>query len=335
MRLDRWWRFSKTQPLRNHESRIRIMNHVYLVHKWTNFSRATRSARNRSKCADLDTEIHSRLIRDWDSLRKIFLSRRVRASHCTTWSLCVASASVSRNCPHSTRTMIVSSLDARTRVRAAQPATGTRQTLAELNVTNPTECDVDFILHAFDSALAYLASIGSEAQWGTIPFSAKPDQVSHFTNYVEECYLQASANSGSGSIWQSMLLYEVKQDTSWTRVAALGISTAFPSYVPDSLADNSMRQAADYVYLKYLVTDRRCATLSKRSAAHLMAFAEQTAREMHMHICYGDCWRGNGDGLLKYYQHLGYTPLGAFDVKDKHGPGLPWSGYLFSKSLSH
>lgn len=186
------------------------------------------------------------------------------------------------------------------RVRAAQPATGAQQTLAQFNVTNPTENDVDFILHSFDSALPYLASIGSQAQWGTKPFSEKPDVVSHFTKYVRDSYeLQANPAKG-GPGWHDMLLYEVKTpEGQWTRVAALGISVGFPDYVPEALAGRQTRDATDFVYLKYLVTDRRAASLAKGSATQLMTVAEQQARDMGKSVCYGDCWRGNGDGLLK------------------------------------
>lgn len=185
------------------------------------------------------------------------------------------------------------------RIRTAQPATCASPSLSDLGVSNPDESDVDFILHAFDSALPYLASIGSEAQWGTVPFSVKPERVSHFTQYVQECYALQSYPDKGGPGWQDMYLYEVLTDATWTRVAVAGLSVHFPDYVPLDLADDSTRKATDYVYLKYLVTDRRSGGLAKGSATQLMTFVETVSRDMGKKVCYGDCWRGNGDGLLK------------------------------------
>jgi hypothetical protein len=38
--------------------------------------------------------------------------------------------------------------------------------------------DAAFILAAFDSALPFLASIGSEAQWGSVPWVARARRLS-------------------------------------------------------------------------------------------------------------------------------------------------------------
>ncbi|EST07933.1 Acyl-CoA N-acyltransferase [Kalmanozyma brasiliensis GHG001] len=224
------------------------------------------------------------------------------------------------------------------RFRTAQPATGSARTLAELDVADPDESDVDFILYAFDSALPYLASIGSEAQWGTELFSQKPERRKQFTEFVQKSYdlnARQEADSNDDCPWQLMTLFEVRtEDDKWVRVAAQGLSTRFPDYVPESLASKDLRQAGDFLYLNYLIADRRKGDLAKGSAPHLISFAEQQCRKRHKTPFYGDCWRGNNDGLLKYYQKLGFNPIGPFDVKDKHGPGLPWFGYLFSKSIS-
>ncbi|CDS82444.1 uncharacterized protein SPSC_03263 [Sporisorium scitamineum] len=231
--------------------------------------------------------------------------------------------------------MIVHTQDGQARIRTAQPATGTTQTLAELNVVDPDESDVDFVLYAFDSALPYLASIGSEAQWGTVPFSEKPERRQRFEKFVQGSYDLHTRPIQDAAAWQHMAIYEIKTpDEKWTRVAAQGLATGFPTYVPEHLADDKVREATDYLYLNYLIVDRRKGKLAKGSAARLVAFADGQAKQLNKKMFYGDCWRGNGDGLLKYYQSLGFSPIGPFDVQDKHGPGLPWTGYLFSKSVS-
>ena len=197
-------------------------------------------------------------------------------------------------------TMIVYTQDGRSRIRLAQPATGAKKTLTELDVTDPEESDVDFVVHAFDSALPYLASIGSEAQWGTKPFSEKPQVVQSFAKYVQESYDLYHGSIHDATPWQHMSLYEVKTpNNKWIRVSAQGLSTSFPVYVPESLADNKTRTASDYLYLNYLIADRRKGDLAKGSAAHLVKFADQRAKELNKKIVYGDCWRGNKNGLLR------------------------------------
>lgn len=231
--------------------------------------------------------------------------------------------------------MITYTPDGEGRFRTAHPSTSSTPTLTNLSVANPEESDLDFILHAFDSALPYLSAIGSEAQWGTVPFTAKQSVPKAFTDYLEESYrLNTEQTPDKGGRWQHLVLYEVKtEDGSWRRIAAMGISTFFPDYVPLALADEKPRKANDYLYLNYLVSDRRTGDLAKGVGAKLVAFAEEQGRALNKTVFYGDCWRGNNDGLMKYYERMGFKRLGAFDVKDKHGPGLNWTGFLFSKPL--
>lgn len=234
--------------------------------------------------------------------------------------------------------MIASTVDRFARFRTAQPATGSHQTLAELGVANPEECDLDFVLHAFDSALPYLASIGSGAQWGSVNFSEKEGLRKSFADYIAKSFQLNGAPHGiSGNkdaAWNNMVLYEVAiEDGGWRRVAAMGISTSFPDYIPGGLASGEVKQGTDYMYLNYLISDRRAGELAKGAGSKLVEFGEAQSRNRGKTIFYGDCWRGNGDGLMKYYERMGFMPIGPFDVGDKHGPGLPWCGYLFSKSL--
>ena len=200
--------------------------------------------------------------------------------------------------------MISYTADGSGRFRTAQPASGSAQSLVELNVVNPEECDVDFVLHAFDSALPYLASIGSEAQWGTEPFSQKPKVRQAFADFAQESYglntdPEPTPQSEAPS-WQHLTLYEVKTaDGAWLRVAAQGVSTSFPDYVPEELAAKQVRDATDYLYLNYLIADRRTGDLAKGAGNRLVEFGEQQGRARGKTMFYGDCWRGNRDGLMR------------------------------------
>ena len=195
--------------------------------------------------------------------------------------------------------MITYTPDGRGRFRTAQPASNASSTLFQLGVTNADESDVDFIIHAFDSALPYLASIGSEKQWGTIPFSQKNEVPPAFTAYMQKSY-DLNSSSPQDRDWQHLVIYEVQaSDGNWTRVAAQGVSTNFPDYVPEKLAPQQVRDPTDYVYLNYLIADRRTGELAKGAGNRLVEFAESQAEAMGKSVFYGDCWRGNNDGLMK------------------------------------
>nr|CDI56939.1 conserved hypothetical protein [Melanopsichium pennsylvanicum 4] len=198
--------------------------------------------------------------------------------------------------------MITYTLNGKVRFRTAQPAS---IPLAPLSVADPEESDLDFILHAFDSALPYLASIGSQAQWGTQPFSEKQKVREAFENYLEQSWAINSSSSSSACMnnkasWQHLTLYEIqKEGGQWTRVAAQGVSTSFPSYVPQSLAGKETRERSNYIYLNYLIADRRTGQQAKGAGDRLVAFAQEEARGKGKTIFFGDCWRGNGDGLMR------------------------------------
>ncbi|KAJ9477939.1 hypothetical protein PHBOTO_001488 [Pseudozyma hubeiensis] len=233
--------------------------------------------------------------------------------------------------------MILFERDRNIRIRLAQPATGARQSLTELDVSNPSESDVEFILRAYDSTLPYLSAIGSEEQWGTKPFSSRPDTVAKYTTMIDIGYRHHSnfLQTGLEHPEQSgVFLCEVKnRQQLWTRKAALQCASTFPDYVPERLADQATRQAKNYVYLNSIITDRRAGPLEKRALEALYIFGLVWAQQFDKTMVYGDVWAGNGGSLLKYYRDLGGSVIGTFEVQDKHGPGMPWTGYLVRKDL--
>ncbi|KAK0547373.1 hypothetical protein OC861_004342 [Tilletia horrida] len=77
----------------------------------------------------------------------------------------------------------------------------------------------------------------------------------------------------------------------------------------------------------------RSAALGKGVGGKMMRFAIEQAQLRGIPIMYVDCWNGNGGALVRYYESLGFRRVGTFDVPDKHGPGLPWSGELLRLDL--
>ncbi|CAD6967686.1 unnamed protein product [Tilletia controversa] len=118
--------------------------------------------------------------------------------------------------------------------------------------------DDHFVLTAFDSALPYLASIGSGAQWGSVPFTSKPSVVKDMHDFLlrsdrihalEEAEAQKTHDAGAvarrvfeaeGSSgrkqWNKLIVAEVSTgDQLAVRVAAIGLASHAPGYVQSSL----------------------------------------------------------------------------------------------------
>lgn len=140
-----------------------------------------------------------------------------------------------------------------------------------------------FVIHAFDSALPYLASIGSEAQWGTQPFSEKPALVATILGFIRD----------PSPPWKRMVIAETHDGT---RVAAMGLSDEMPGYVKDIDIKN---RADDFVYLNYLIIHRNTGADAKGSGAELIKEAIQECKRQGKKRILSDCWRGNGDGLMR------------------------------------
>lgn len=222
-------------------------------------------------------------------------------------------------CPTSIRARVavpvrwqhIAQMAVETRFRVALPCDEFRVAVSsgELSIHGGLdETDLEFVLHAFDSALPYLASIGSEEQWGSIPFSSQPQRVKSFGEYISrsscihETESVAQAISVPPGDWKQMSLFEIRASGTpeWRRAAAMGISLDVPEYVTSGLLSADARDKADFVYLNYLIADRRAGSHARNTAHRLVhEHAVREAKRIGKSIIYVDCWNGNGDGLVK------------------------------------
>jgi hypothetical protein len=55
--------------------------------------------------------------------------------------------------------------------------------------------DKDFIISVFDASLPYLESIGSQAQWGSTPFSQQPGWTDETQGQIQESERNSISNT--------------------------------------------------------------------------------------------------------------------------------------------
>lgn len=183
---------------------------------------------------------------------------------------------------------------------------------------NPT--DGDFVLAAFDSALPHLAANGSGGQWGSIPFSERPE--SRQRMYGSVSLSEASRLNQEASEHGRLFIAEVETDRGsglqglsvrtdghgnrFLSVAAAGVRDKWwaaylkthdstKAIYEDAMADGKL------CYVEVLISDFRTGAARKGAGAALLQRAKAYAISRGAKALYLDCWAGNGGSLVKYF----------------------------------
>lgn len=225
--------------------------------------------------------------------------------------------------------------------------------------------DGDFIIAAFDSALPYLASIGSHEQWGLTPFSEREGWVAETMQQVKdaEAYqltgegdalriliLEAeipASDDGTGSTpGVGVLETADKRHKLHSRIVpelgrnVLPVGFAFlreddvPRYIltQEHIAiEEAERESC--VYIEVMIVDRRVDNAMRRGAgAALIQGIEEFGRKRGKSCLFIDGWAGNDKKLIRYYIQQGFQALDDFSLsrKDKS----PWNGTLMQMKIS-
>lgn len=165
------------------------------------------------------------------------------------------------------------------------------------------------VLAYFDSQLSWLATVGSGDQWGSEtrgndekvqekyrrkieqseanmaqPYEYRPD-------WIRAYVIEAEADAES-------LGEEVKQLVDGccvgrvrVPVAAMVLETESPEYVRSVLPEQD--DADPFIYLAYLLSDRRTSSINKGAGAALIRHAKEEVKKLAIRRICGDCWRGN------------------------------------------
>lgn len=185
------------------------------------------------------------------------------------------------------------------------------------------------ILNFVDSQLPFLASVGSEGQWGSDLLSGDAEKQEGYRKMVK----RAESQHPWGELWTRAFVAEVETDrntlpdelrnlpkpnsapgTSESGLCLLPVAAiVLEDHAEDYMHEVLPKQDLDdpFVYIRFLVTDRRTGLLSKDAATALLDYAKIAARQLNINRLCLDCWSGNDRKLVR-------------SVLSNHGDMLPF-----------
>jgi GNAT superfamily N-acetyltransferase len=170
--------------------------------------------------------------------------------------------------------------------------------VATFRIRTGSAADAPAVVGLFDEAVAWLVARGQEGQWGTTPWSQRPELVAR---------TQAWAR-GDG-------LRIAQEDGDATPLGALVLGAHPPHVEPIDEPE---------AYVEALVTSR--AHAGRRIGAQLVAAAAEEARDAGAAVLRVDCWAG-APPLVAWYERQGFRRSGRFDVRG-------WIGQVFTMRLA-
>jgi GNAT superfamily N-acetyltransferase len=157
--------------------------------------------------------------------------------------------------------------------------------------------DAPAVIGMFDEAVEWMVARGNTKQWGTEPFSARPDRMAGVRVIIREGQLWVAEEDGEP-------------------VGALIVSDHPMSYV-EPVDEPEL-------YVSLLLVSRRHA--GKRIGARLLDFARERARQSGVSLLRVDCYAGGTGDLVRYYERNGFTATERLTVGD-------WPGQLLEQRV--
>lgn len=165
-----------------------------------------------------------------------------------------------------------------------------------MEIRSGTSADAALVLDLLDGAVRWLVARGQTGQWGTEPFSTRPDQVARVNRWA-----------GSDGLWVI--------EESGVPLGAMLLGAAH-DYVPPPTEPE--------LYLMLLVTERTA--IGRGVGRALVEHARQQASQAGLRLLRVDCWAGGDGALVRQYQSLGFTPTERFTVGD-------WPGQILTMRI--
>lgn len=170
--------------------------------------------------------------------------------------------------------------------------------MATFRIRTGSAADAPAVVGLFDEAVAWLVARGQEGQWGTTPWSQRPELVARTHAWAR----------GDG-------LRIAQEDGDATPLGALVLGAHPPHVEPIDEPE---------AYVEALVTSR--AHAGRRIGAQLVAAAAEEARDAGAAVLRVDCWAG-APPLVAWYERQGFRRSGRFDVRG-------WIGQVFTMRLA-
>lgn len=170
--------------------------------------------------------------------------------------------------------------------------------MATFRIRTGSAADAPAVVGLFDEAVAWLVARGQEGQWGTTPWSQRPELVARTHAWAR----------GDG-------LRIAQEDGDATPVGALVLGAHPPHVEPIDEPE---------AYVEALVSSR--AHAGRRIGAQLVASAAEEARDAGAAVLRVDCWAG-APPLVAWYERQGFRRSGRFDVRG-------WIGQVFTMRLA-
>ena len=142
-----------------------------------------------------------------------------------------------------------------------------------------------------DSQISWLSTVGSADQWGTKSIrEVNPTATERTRSWIE----RSEQNAQWSGDWCQAFVAEASNGVP---VAGLVLDSKAPAYVRSVLPEQDENDP--FVYLAYLISNRRAGEERKGAAAALIALAKDQVHSVGLnHMCL-DCWRGNDRKLVR------------------------------------
>lgn len=178
--------------------------------------------------------------------------------------------------------------------------------------------DEAFIISVFDASLPFLESVGSQAQWGSTPFSHRPGWDTETQTQIQESEQNAASNT-TDALRILILEVEVTQhaikaiDTKNVHMrttedgychVAVGFAFVRGNWLPKYLPEVAVEQAGhvpreESLYVEVMVSDSRVKDRFRGVGATLLREVRQWGRSREKKVLYLDGWAGNERKLIR------------------------------------
>lgn len=172
------------------------------------------------------------------------------------------------------------------------------------------------LLANFDSQLSWLASVGSDGQWGSEPRSNNEKFKKKCRSQVQRSEAAMAQGGGFHPEWAGAYILEAEVEAESLSddveslagetqkdgrvrvpVAAMVLEAKAPEYVRPVLPEQDVQDP--FIFLSYLLSDRRTSSINKGAGGVLIKHSKDKVQKLGIRRICGDCWAGNDRKLVK------------------------------------